>query len=166
MNIKTAFLNGDIEEEIYMVQPDSFKVKSLQHLVCKLKKSIYGLKQASRQWYLKFDQVISNFGFKENIVDQCIHHKFKESRLIFLVLYVDDILLASDDMVLLLDTKSLLSKNFEMKDLGEASFVIGIQIQRDRTRGILGLSQKPYIDKVLDRCGMKNCSKGDKLSLL
>ena len=79
---------------------------------------------------------------------------------------MDDILLASNDMVLLLDTKSLLSKNFEMKDLGEASFVIGIQIQRDRTRGILGLSQKPYIDKVLDRCGMKNYSKGDKLSLL
>ena len=82
------------------------------------------------------------------------------------MLYVDDVLLVSNDMVLLLDTKSFLSKNFEMKDLREASFVIGIQIQRDRTRGILGLSQKPYIDKVLDRCGMKNCSKGDKLSLL
>ena len=83
------------------------------------------------------------------------------------MLYVDDILLASNDMVLLLDTKSLLSKkDFEMKDLREASFVIGIQIQRDRTRGILGLSQKVYIDKVLDRYGMKNCSRGDKLSLL
>ena len=114
-----------------------------------IKKSIYGLKQAFRQWYLKFDHVISDFVFKEIVDDQYIYHKFKESRLIFLVLYVDDILLASNDMVLLLDTKSLLSKNFEMKDLEKASFVIGIQIQRDRTRGILGLSQKPYIDKVL-----------------
>ena len=55
MDVKIAFLNGDIKEETYMVQPDSFEVKSLQHLVCRLKKSIYGLKQASRQWYLKFD---------------------------------------------------------------------------------------------------------------
>jgi len=77
-------------------------------LVCKLKKSIYGLKQASRQWYLKFDQVISDFGFKENVDDQCIYHKFKESR--FLVLYVDDILLASNDMALLLETKSSLKE--------------------------------------------------------
>ena len=69
-------------------------------------------------------------------------------------------------MVLLLDTKSLLSKNFEMKDLGKASFMIGIQIQRDRIRGILDLSQNAYIDNVLDRCGMKNCFREDKLSLL
>ena len=122
--------------------------------------------QASRQWYLKFDHVISDFSFKEIVDDQCIYHKFKGSRFIFLVLYVNDILLASNDIDLLLEIKSFLSKNFEMKDLGDASFVIGIQIQRDRTRGILGLSQKAYIDKVLDRYGMKNCSKGDKLSLL
>ena len=77
---------------------------------------------------MKFDQVISDFGFKEYVDDQCIYHKFKESKLIFLVLYVDDILLASNDMVLLLETKSFLSKNFGMKDLREASFVIGIQI--------------------------------------
>ena len=76
---------------------------------------------------------------------------------------MDDILLASNDMVLL---QNFLSKNFEMKDLGDTSFVIDIQIQRDRTRRILGLSQKACIDKVLDRYGMKNCSKGDKLSLL
>ena len=79
---------------------------------------------------------------------------------------MDDILLASNDIDLLLEIKSFLSNNFEMKDLRDASFVIGIQIQRDRTRGILGLSQKAYIDKVLDRYGMKNCSKEDKLSLL
>ena len=89
---------------------------------------------------MKVDQVISDFSFKENADDQCIYYKFKESRLIFLMLYVDDILLVSNDMALLFETKSFLSKNFEMKDLGVASFVIGIQIQRDRTRGILGLS--------------------------
>ena len=100
----------------YMMQPDSFEVKGLQYLLCRLKKFIYGLKQASRQWYLKINQVISDFDFKKNIVDQCIYHKFKESRLLFLVVYVDDILLASNDMVLL---QNFLSKNFEMKDLGD-----------------------------------------------
>ena len=149
MDIKIAFLNSDIEEEIYMVQSDNFEAKDSQHLVYKLKKFIYGLKQASRQWFfLKFHQVISGFGFKENIIDQCVYHKFKENRLIFLVLYVDDILIASNDMALLLETKSFLSKNFEMKDLGEASCVLDIQIQCDKTRGILGLSQKAYIDKM------------------
>ena len=81
------------------------------------------------------------------------------------MLYVDDILLASNDMALVLETKNFLSKNFEMKDLEDISFVISIQIQRDRTHGILGLSQKAYIDKVLDRYLMKNCSQGDTLSL-
>ena len=75
---------------------------------------------------MKFDQVISGFGFKKNVADQCIHHKFKGSRFIFFVLYVGDILLVSNDIDLLLETKSFLSKNFEMKDLGDASFVIGI----------------------------------------
>jgi len=82
------------------------------------------------------------------------------------MLYVDDILLVSNDMTLLLEIKSFLLKNFEMKDLWNISFVIGIQIQCDRKREILDLSQKTYIDKVLDRCGMKNCSKRDKLILL
>ena len=121
-----------------------------------IKKFIYGLNQASHQWYLKFDHVISDFGFKGIVDDQYIYHKFKESRLIFLVLYVDDILLASNDIALLLETKNFLSKNLEKKDLGDVSFVIGIQIPHDKIRGILGLSQKACIDKGLHRCGMKN----------
>ena len=99
--------------------------------------------------------------------------KLKWVDFIFLVLYVYDILLASNNIDFQLETKSFLSKNFEMKDLGDASFVIGIQIQCDRTRGILDLSQRAYIDKVLDKYGIKNCSlgetpliKGDRLSLL
>ncbi|RVW84956.1 Retrovirus-related Pol polyprotein from transposon TNT 1-94 [Vitis vinifera] len=172
MDVKTAFLNGNIDETIYMVQPENFESKDSKQLVCRLKRSIYGLKQASRQWYRKFDQVITSFGFKENTVDQCIYLKFSGSKFIILVLYVDDILLASSDVGLLHETKRFLSSKFDMKDLGNASFVLGIQIHRDRSRGILGLSQKAYIDKVLSRFGMNNCApgdtpvaKGDKFSL-
>ena len=73
MDVKTVFLNGNINETIYMVQPKNFESNNSKQLVCKLKKSIYGLKQASRQWYRNFDQVITSFGFKENTVDQCIY---------------------------------------------------------------------------------------------
>ncbi|KAH9678593.1 hypothetical protein KPL71_025781 [Citrus sinensis] len=163
MDVKTAFLNGDIEETIYMVQPENFVLGDPKKIVCKLTKSIYGLKQASRQWYFKFHQIIISYGFEENVIDECVYHKFSGSKHIFMVLYVDDILLATNDIGILHDTKSFLSKHFEMKDLGDASFVLGIEIHRDRSRGILGLSQRNYIDKVLKRFGMQNSKPGDTL---
>ena len=73
MDVKTTFLNGNLEEEVYMKQPEGFSSSEGEHLVYKLKKSIYGLKQASHQWYLKFHEVITSFGFEENIMDQCIY---------------------------------------------------------------------------------------------
>ena len=171
MDVKTAFLNEDLEEAVYMVQSQGFYNDKDSHLVCKLKKSIYGLKQASRQWYIKFHNVIVSYGFVENIVDQCIYLKVSRSKYIFLVLYVDDSLLASSDLGLLHETKQFLSQNFEMKDLGEASYVIDIKIHRDKSQRVLGLSQKAYIEKVLKRFGMKDCTptvapimKGDKFS--
>jgi len=111
-------------------------------MVCKLKKSIYGLKQASRQWYHKFLKVITSYGFDANIVGDWVYYKLSGSKYVFLILYVDDILLASNDIGLLHETKKFLSNKFEMKDLGDASFVLGIQILRDHSRGILGLSRK------------------------
>uniref|UniRef100_A0A2N9F8E4 CCHC-type domain-containing protein n=1 Tax=Fagus sylvatica TaxID=28930 RepID=A0A2N9F8E4_FAGSY len=172
MDVKTAFLNGDLEEEVYMKQPEGFPSNDGEHLVCKLKKSIYGLKQASRQWYLKFHNVISSFSFVENIMDQCIYQKVSGSKICFLVLYVDDILLATNDKGLLHEVKQFLSKNFDMKDMGEASYVTGIKIHRDRFQGILGMSQETYINKVLKRFRMNDYSpsvasivKGDRFNL-
>ena len=173
MDVKTAFLNGNLEEEIYMDQPEGFSVKGKEHMVCKLKKSIYGLKQASRQWYLKFNDTITSFGFQENTVDRCIYMKVSGSKFIFLVLYVDDILLATNDLGLLHQTKKYLSQNFEMKDMGEATYVIGIEIFRDKSQGLSGLSQKTYINKILERFNMEKCSagvvpiqKGDKFNAM
>jgi hypothetical protein len=158
MDVKTAFLNGDLDENVYMAQPKGFVVEGKEKMGCRLKKSIYGLKQASRQWYLKFDRTIKSFGFKENVEDNCVYAKFKNGKFIFLVLYVDDILLASSDISLLQETKRFLSSKFDMKDLGEAEFVLGIQIHRDRRKGVLGLSQKAYIEKMLKKYSMHKCS--------
>ena len=94
------------------------------------------------------------FGFKENEEDNFIYVKFRSGKFIFLILYVDDILHNSSDVGLLLETKKFLSSNFDMKDLGEASFILGIEIHRDRTKGVLGLSQKAYLEKVLKKYSM------------
>ncbi|KAL6322423.1 hypothetical protein AAG906_008078 [Vitis piasezkii] len=137
MDVKTAFLNSDLHEDVYMDQLEGFQDKGKAHMVCKLKKSIYGLKQASRQWYLKFHEILITFGFKENLVDQCIYLKITGSKICVIVLYVDDMLLASNNMGMILETKQFLSKNFDMKDLGEASY--------------------NYIEKVLKKFNMQNC---------
>ena len=129
-------------------------------MVCRLQKSIYGLKQASRQWYLKFHDVVTSLDFEENTVDSCIYLKISGRKFIFLILYVDDILLASNDLVFFMDVKRMLSQNFDMKDLGEANFVLGIEIHRDRDHKFLGLSQKAYVDRVLERFGMESCKSG------
>jgi hypothetical protein len=86
MNAKTAFLNGDLLENVYMAQPKSFAVKGKEHMGCHMRKFIYGLNQASRQWYLKFDETIRSFGFKENEEDNCIYAKFRSGKFIFLIL--------------------------------------------------------------------------------
>jgi hypothetical protein len=142
IDVKTTFLNRDLEKNIYMAQSKGFVVEEKERMGCRLKKSIYGLKQASRQWYLKFDNTIRKFRFKENLEDNYVYTKFKNGKYIFLILYVDDILLASSNVNLLLETKKFLSLNFDMKDLGEASFILGIEIHRDRRKGVLGLLKK------------------------
>ena len=88
-----------------MKQPEGFSSSVNEHLVCKLNKSIYDLKQASRQWYLKFHEVVSSFSFEENVMDNCIYHKISGSKIFFLVLYVDDIFLATNDMGTLYEVK-------------------------------------------------------------
>ena len=88
IDVNTAFLNEDLNENVYMAQPKGFVVEEKERMRCRLKKSIYELKQASWQWYLKFDETIRKFGFKENDEDNCIYAKFKSGKFIFLILYM------------------------------------------------------------------------------
>nr|GEX21698.1 retrotransposon protein, putative, Ty1-copia subclass [Tanacetum cinerariifolium] len=111
MDVKTAFLNGDLDEEIYMKQPEGFVMSGHENKVCKLKKSLYGLKQAPKQWHQKFDEVVVSNGFSLNQADKCVYSRFDESD------QVDK-------------TKEFLSSKFDMKDLGEAEVIFGIRIKR------------------------------------
>ncbi|KAH9671715.1 Integrase catalytic domain-containing protein [Citrus sinensis] len=154
------FLNGHLEENIYMQQPDGFIQKGQEHMVCKLQRSIYGLKQASRSWNIRFDQAIKSFGFIQNIDEPCVYKKIQEKFVTFLILYVDDILLIGNDIGVLTTIKSWLAKQFDMKDLGEASYILGIKLLRDRKNKTLALSQAVYIDKILARFSMENSKTG------
>ena len=98
LDVKTTFLHGDLDEDIYMTQPEGFQVKGKENLVCKLKKSLYGLKQVPRQWYLKFDNFMGRIGYKSCDNDHCCYIKKFKGSYIILLLYVDDMLVVGSDM--------------------------------------------------------------------
>ncbi|KAL5580158.1 hypothetical protein UlMin_012600 [Ulmus minor] len=172
MDVRTAFLNGDLYEDVYMTQPMGLRwIDGKEHLVFKLKKCIYGLKQASRLWYLKFDKVVTINGFKENIVDQCIYTRVSGSSYIFLMLYVDDILLTSCDTELLFETKEMLFCHFDMKDLGDASYALIIKGEKlskaqcprnDDARGQMKMG--PYASMIGSLMYTQVCCMDDKKS--
>lgn len=120
MDVKTAFLNGDLDEEIYMEQPEGCVVPGKENKVCKLVKSLYGLKQAPKQWHDKFDSVLIANGFTVNDADRCIYCKFHGNSGVIICLYVDDMLIFGTCLDVINEMKNLLSSNFDMKDLGEA----------------------------------------------
>ncbi|KAI3524132.1 hypothetical protein L1887_02784 [Cichorium endivia] len=161
MDVKTAFLNGKLTEDVYMNQPEGFVDAKYPNKVCKLEKSIYGLKQASRSWNLCFHEKVKEFGFSRSEDESCVYVKASGSIVTFLVLYVDDILLMGNDIPTLQDVKSWLGKCFAMKDLGEAAYILGIRILRDRKKRLIGLSQSTYLEKVLKRFSMENSKKGE-----
>ena len=109
-NVKTAFLHSDLEEDIYMIQPEGFIVQGQENLVCKLRKSSYGLKQVSRQWYKKFDSFMHKIGFKRCEADHYSYVKFFDNSYIILLLYVDDILIAGSSIEEINDLKKQLLK--------------------------------------------------------
>ena len=125
-------MNGNLEEDIYIQQPEGFIAGRKDDL-------IYGLKQASWSWNIRFDQAVKLFGFIQNLDEPCVYKKCKGKVLCFLVLYVDDILLIGNDVVALSTVKVWLASTFNLKDLGEASYILGIKLIRDwkRKNGII-----------------------------
>jgi len=116
MDVKTAFLNGDLEEEIYMLQPEGCIVPGQKNKVCKLKRSLYGLKQAPKQWHEKFDQVVLSDGFSLDSVDKCVYTKSINNGYVIISLYVDNMLVFGTNMNVVYSTKHFLASKFYMKD--------------------------------------------------
>jgi hypothetical protein len=137
-----------------MDQLEGFIVTGKENFVCKLKKSLYGLKQSPRQWYKKFDSFMIANGFKRSLYDSYVYIKFVDGSPIYLLLYVDDILIAAKSKIDIANLKAQLSSEFEMKDLGAAKTILGMEITRDMKSGLLFLSQHGYIQKVLRHFNM------------
>ncbi|WVZ86666.1 hypothetical protein U9M48_033416 [Paspalum notatum var. saurae] len=144
--IRTAFLNGELQEEIYMEQPDGFVVKGQESKVCKLLKSLYGLKQAPKQWHEKFDTTLTSAGFAVNEADSCVYYRYGGGKGVILCLYVDDILIFGTYIDVINEVKSFLSTKFDMKDAGEADAILNIKLIKDES-GIT-LSQTHYVEKT------------------
>ncbi|KAH9751443.1 hypothetical protein KPL71_014298 [Citrus sinensis] len=160
LDVKTAFLHGDLEEEIYMIQPCGFRVAGKENHVCRLIKSLYGLKQSPRQWYKRFDQFIQGQKFTRSEHDHYVYfRRLLDGAFIYLLLYVDDMLIASKNRDEIERLKKQLASEFEMKDLGGAQRILGMEIRRDKKNGSVWLTQKSYLKKVLERFGMDDKTK-------
>ncbi|GJS23539.1 putative reverse transcriptase domain-containing protein [Tanacetum coccineum] len=160
IDVKTASLNGYLDEDIHMVQLEGLIDPKHPIKVCKLQRPIYGLKQASRSWNKRFDKKIKRFGFAQNLDEPCVYQKASGSNVTFLILYVDDIIIMGNHIPSLQSVKSYLEKCFAMKDLGGAAFILGIKIYRDRLKRLIGRSQSSYMDKILKRFKMDTFERG------
>nr|GEU39688.1 retrovirus-related Pol polyprotein from transposon TNT 1-94 [Tanacetum cinerariifolium] len=158
LDVKTAFLHGNLEEEIYMLRSEGFKQKRKENLVCRLNKSLYGLKQARRCWYKRFDSFIRSLGYNRLHADPCAYFKrFGNNDFIILLLYVDYMLVTGPNKYRINNLKAQLVREFKMKDLGPANKILGMQIYRDRVSRKIWLSQKSYVKKILQRFNMQDC---------
>ncbi|CAL8997528.1 unnamed protein product [Prunus brigantina] len=155
-DVKNAFLHGDLEEEVYMDPPPGCNLSSeSKHYVCKLKKSLYGLKQSPRAWFGRLTKSMRAFGYKQSNFDHTLFLKHKENKITTLIVYVDDMIVTGDDPDERKALQEYLSKEFEMKDLGTLKYFLGIEVSRSQ-QGIF-LSQRKYVMDLLTETGMLGC---------
>ena len=155
MDIKTAFLNGDLEEDIYMQQPPGYE-EGGPGIVCHLRKSLYGLKQAPRAWHLKLKGELEKLGLKVSAADPGLFILPLGQDSVYVLVYVDDILLASRSLANIQALKSKIGRVFDVKDLGEAHHFLGMLIERDKAASTLKLSQERLANDIIAKFGMDN----------
>ena len=156
MDVVTAFLNGKLEEEIYMEQPEGYS-KS-RDLVCQLRKSIYGLKQSPRCWNKELQEYLTSIGFVQSTADPCVFIRVEGKSVTVIAVYVDDLILItamSEDMTKL---KKSLESRFKMKDMGEFHYCLGISAIQDKEKGCLWIHQKQYISRMLEKYSLMDAN--------
>ena len=149
MDVVTTFLNGDLKEEIYMRQPPGYVIPGRERQVCKLKKSLYGLKQSPRCWNEKLCQHLKQLGYTQSGADPCVFIRTSKGRLAIIAVYVDDLILIAETSTRIQEMKSNLSDTFKMKDMGQLEYCLGVNFQQTED-GIL-MSQKQYLLKLLEK---------------
>ncbi|KAE8724129.1 hypothetical protein F3Y22_tig00010869pilonHSYRG00008 [Hibiscus syriacus] len=155
MDVKNAFLHGELDREIYMTQPMGFQSQDHLEYVCKLRKALYGLKQAPRAWYGKIVEFLTKSGYSVTPADSSLFVKANEGKLAIVLVYVDDLIITGDDEAEILQTKENLSVRFQMKELGQLKHFLGLEV--DRTHEGIFLCQQKYAKDLLKRFGMLEC---------
>ena len=155
MDVETAFLNGELAEVIYMKQPEGFVQKDKETQVCKLKKSLYGLKQSPRCWNYTLDTQLKSMGFTQTKSDPCIYVSTGEESFIIAV-YVDDILLATRADKRMTEVKREIASKFKVKDLGELRLFLGVKVVQNKEDGTIWLGQPSYTKQLLELFNMSN----------
>ena len=154
MDVKTAFLNSVIKEEVYIDQPQGFEVEEKWTRICKLKKAMYGLKQDPRAWYGRIDSFLTSMGFTKSKVDPNLYFKVIDDEPVILLLYVDDLFLTGNEKQIK-ECKKKLAEEFEMKDLGLMHYFLGLEVWQS-SEGIF-LNQRKYAVEILKRFDILEC---------
>ena len=160
LDIKNVFLHGDLTKEVYMEQPPGFVAQGESGLVCKLHRSLYGLKQSPRAWFSRFSSVVQEFGMIRSAADHSVfYHHSSTGKCIYLIVYVDDIVITSTDQDGIQKLKQHLFSHFQTKDLGKLKYFLGIEVPQSNSRVVI--SQRKYTLNILTDTGMLDCKPVD-----
>jgi hypothetical protein len=159
LDVKNAFLHGDLEEEVYMEIPPGFSCPKAEGKVCKLKKALYGLKQSPRAWFERFAKAMISFGYTQSNADHTLFIRHRGGNMTLLIVYVDDIVITGNDHQEITNLKKRLAEEFERKDLGRLRYFLGIEVAWS-ARGIF-ISQRKYVLDLLEETGMLGCKPAD-----
>ena len=155
MDVVTAFLNGKLDEDIYMEQPEGYVVPGKENLVCHLKKSLYGLKQSPRCWNKSFKEFMVSEGFEQSAADPCVFIRRVNDQLAIVAVHVDDLILLTETEQEMVELKASLAARFKMKDMGKLHYCLGVNIKT--MDGVLQMSQEQYINKILHKYKLQDC---------
>ena len=155
MDVKSTFLNGNLKEEIYLVQPKGFVKQGKEHFVCKLKKALYGLEHAPRSWYEKIDKLFFQQGYIKSKNDPNLYiNNDEHGNVVLISLYVGDLIIIGSSIVLIDAIKETLSQAFEMKDLGEIHYCLGIEAWSQTSRTLI--TQSKHAMKLIQMFNMQD----------
>jgi hypothetical protein len=156
MDVKSAFLNGDLREEVYVQMPPGFVVEGSSGKVLRLNKALYGLRQAPRAWNEKLDSELLKLGFQKNPLEHAVYRRANKQGFLLVGVYVDDLIITGSNNVVINEFKMEMMKSFSMSDLGLLTYYLGIQV--DQRENETTLCQGSYAEKVLENAGMKGCN--------
>lgn len=156
LDVKSAFLNGEIVEEVYVTQPEGFVKEGQEHFVYKLIKALYGLRQAPRAWYTKLSKYLEELGFLRCPYEHAVYTKKMGNEALIVGVYVDDLLVTGTKLTVIEEFKEQMNKKFEMSNLGTLSYYLGLEVKQEKGR--IELCQAAYAKKILEKTGMWDCN--------